>query len=368
MNRNNSKSFFRIIQIFLFLLILTGLSCSLQEENPKNIILFIGDGMGTAHVTAAKTVNGSLNMERLPVGGFLTTHSINKYITDSAASGTALATGYKTYNGAIAISQALDTLKTVLEQAEECGKSTGLVSTSSITHATPASFGAHVNDRDKHAQIALDLVHSGVDVMIGGGLGYFLPNTHANSLRDDELDLISQLELDYPVVTAHETFQQVEESRGLYGFLAIKHMPEDPDQRVPLAELTHKAIEILSRNRKGFFLMVEGSQIDWAAHDNDSDRIIRETIDFDNAVGIGLDYAEKEGNTLVIVTADHETGGYAVENGSIEKRKISEADFTTGSHTGSMVPLFGYGPGSSRFGGIHDNTFVGKMLIEMVRR
>jgi alkaline phosphatase len=363
-----SKSLPGLIRSIVFLPFFIGLTCTLQPDYPKNIILFIGDGMGIAHVTAAKTVNGSLHLERFAVAGFLTTHSADSYITDSAAGGTALSTGYKTNNGMIAISPSGDTLKTVLEYAERNGKSTGLVATSSITHATPACFAAHVDNRDNESQIALDLVHSGTEVLIGGGLGYFLPVSCKGSLRLDEQDLVSRLKLEYPVVTTSETFRQIEKSAGLYAFLALNHLPGNPDQRIPLADFTRKAIEMLSANKKGFFLMVEGSQIDWEGHDNNRGGIIAEMIDFDQAVGVGLDFAEKDGHTLVIVTADHETGGYALENGSIENREITQADFTTNDHTGVMVPLFAFGPGAEQFGGIHDNTFVGKTMIECVKK
>ncbi len=130
--------------------------------------------------------------------------------------------------------------------------------------------------------------------------------------------------------------------------------------------MTEKAVRILSKDPDGFFLMVEGSQIDWEGHDNNLDGIIGETVDFDNAVGVGMDFAESDGRTLVLVTSDHETGGFAVHGGSIENRTISSASFTTGGHTGSMVPLFAFGPGAGLFGGIHDNTFIGKTMIELL--
>jgi alkaline phosphatase len=360
-----SDSLMKIILGILFILII---KCSHGPDKPKNIILFIGDGMGVAQVTAGKTVKGSLHLERFPVAGLLTTHSANNFVTDSGAGGTALATGEKTNNWTLSISPVLDTMKTVLEYAEESGKSTGLVATCSMTGATPASFAVHVDDRDKHIEIASALVNSGVDLMMGGGLGYFLPSSNPKSLRNDEQDLVSQLEKRYQVVTDSESFREIKNQRGLYAFLATEDPPEAANRSISLAEFTRKAIEILSKNNEGFFLMVEGSQIDWAAHDNESERLIAEMIDFDEAVGVGLDFAEQANNTLVIATADHECGGYTLEDGSIDDKKITKPVFTSDWHTGVMVPLFAFGPGAAQFGGIHDNTFVGKTLIRLVKK
>jgi alkaline phosphatase len=133
-----------------------------------------------------------------------------------------------------------------------------------------------------------------------------------------------------------------------------------------LADLTKKAIEILAKEDDGFFLMVEGSQIDWAGHENLQDYLIGETVDFDDAVGVGLDFAEKDGETLVIVTSDHECGGFAVHDGSMGEKKVTKSGFTCDEHTASMVPVFAYGPGSKAFGGIIDNTDIGKLMIRYV--
>ena len=148
--------------------------------------------------------------------------------------------------------------------------------------------------------------------------------------------------------------------------LSNSSLPPEKEFKITLSEFTQKALDILSSNECGFFLMVEGSQIDWAGHDNDNEYLISETIAFDKAVGIGLQFAKKHSDTLIIVTADHETGGYAPLQGSVEKQMITKAAFTTTGHTGEMVPLFAYGPASQRFGGIHDNTYIGKTLIELV--
>ena len=274
--------------------------------------------MGVAHVTAAKTVKGTLAMEKLPVAGLITTHSSDSYVTDPAAGGTAMATGHKSYNGAISVSPQLDTLKTVLEYAEANAKSTGLVSTCRITHATPGCFAAHVDDREKENEIAVQMAHSGVDVMIGGGLGYFTPSTRQYSFRKDTLDLTRLLARKHPVITDRQTFLEHQDGTGLYALLAPKDMAGNPARRIPLADMALKAIEILSKNEKGFFLMVEGSQIDWANHANRLDvslggaTLLGEVLAFDEAVKVVLDWTRaqpgRHDNTLLVVAADHDCG------------------------------------------------------------
>ena len=337
-----------------------------KGDLPRNIILFIGDGMGVSHITAAKTVMGRLQMERFDLCGLVTTHPYGGFITDSAASGTALATGHKTTNGMISQSPDKKRLKTVLEYAEEMNKSTGIVVTSSVTHATPAVFAAHVDDRNKNNEIAEQIVDSGIDILFGGGSAYFIPCSREGSKRDDEKDLLKILGERLDIALTAEEFRSLSDSGYAAAFIALRHPGTVSEREISLAEMTEKAVRILSKDPDGFFLMVEGSQIDWEGHDNNLDGIIGETVDFDNAVGVGMDFAESDGRTLVLVTSDHETGGFAVHGGSIENRTISSASFTTGGHTGSMVPLFAFGPGAGLFGGIHDNTFIGKTMIELL--
>ncbi len=339
---------------------------------PHNIILFIGDGMGVSHVTAARVESDSLNMERLTTGGLLATHPVGSFVTDSAASGTAIATGVSTKNGVISMSPTGAPLKTVLEHAEESGMATGLVVTCSITHATPAVFVAHVPSRDDDALIAEHIAAGGVDVLFGGGLGYFLPASVSGSLRKDDRNLLYEMEGEMTILRTEEEFDELlgrdrSDGERVAGLFYRAHPPVEYERAPSLARLTAGALDILAGDEDGFFLMVEGSQIDWAGHENNSDWIIAETLDFDAAVGIGMDFAERDGRTLVIVTSDHETGGYAVLDGSVAEHHVSRTGFTTGGHSASMVPLLAYGPGSARLGGIHDNTFLGSALIEHVR-
>ncbi|MBN2185551.1 MAG: alkaline phosphatase [Candidatus Krumholzibacteriota bacterium] len=337
-----------------------------RDDLPVNIILFIGDGMGVAHITAAKTVMGHMQMERLDVCGLVTTHPYGGFVTDSAASGTAMATGQKTRNGMISQGPDGRKLKTVFEYAEEMKKSTGIVVTCSVTHATPAVFIAHVDDRNKNNEIAQQIVVSGIDLLFGGGLAYFIPSSREGSKRSDENDLVKILGERLDIALTAEEFRNLSDTANAAAFTALRHPGKVSEREISLAEMTGKALQILSKDPDGFLLMVEGSQIDWEGHDNNLDGIIAETVDFDNAVGVGIDFAESDGRTLVIVTSDHETGGFAVHGGSIEEKTLSEASFTTGGHTGSMVPLLAFGPGARLFGGIHDNTFIGKSMIEFL--
>ncbi|MCF7864853.1 MAG: alkaline phosphatase, partial [Kiritimatiellales bacterium] len=284
---------------------------SLCPAAPKNVILFIGDGMGIGQLTAAKYANGGLEMERCTVGGLVTTHCSNDMVTDSAAGGTALSTGHKTSKGTIAQTPDGTPLETVLEVAEDKGKSTGLVVTCGITHATPASFSAHVAKRNMEPQIAEQIAAKDIEVLLGGGRAFFIPRSEKGSKRKDDKDLLAVLKGKMTVVTNETELMKVGTPQRLAGFFAEVAMPKVSEGRISLATMTSKAIEVLAQNKAGFFLMVEGSQIDWGGHANDAGYIVSEMADFDKAVGVGLDFAQKGGDTLVVVTADHETGGFS---------------------------------------------------------
>jgi alkaline phosphatase len=296
------------------------------------------------------------------------TFAENRLVTDSAASGTAFATGHKTKNGRISVTSDGRPRRTVLEYAEERGMSTGLVATCSITHATPAVFASHVESRDNYLEIARQMVSSGVDVLFGGGWAHFLPDSEPGGMRKDGLDLMEELRLTMPVALSVEEFRSLPETDAAAAFFAPEHPTTAGGREPDLAELTVRALDILSRDDDGFFLMVEGSQIDWAGHENDHEWLIEEMADFDEAVGVVMNFAERDGATLVVVTADHETGAYAVLDGSLEKHSVTRPSFGSGDHSASMIPLLAYGPGSESLGGIRDNTELGQALIGFVRR
>ncbi|MDD3276726.1 MAG: alkaline phosphatase [Kiritimatiellales bacterium] len=322
------------------------------ESVPKNIIFFIGDGMGLPQVTAGKVAKGSLEMERCPVTGFATTWSASSLVTDSAAAATALSTGVKTGNGMLGVSPDDHPLQNVIEAAEKRGKSTGVAVVCSLTHATPAGFIVHVPSRKMDPEIAQQIAASDVDVLFGGGLDYFdLP----------------ELQKKMTVALTAEEFRSLGTPKKAAAILYPVHPPYAAERSVSLKELTQKAIEILAQDKDGFFLMVEGSQIDWAGHKNDGPNVVSEVVDFDDAVGAGLDFAEKNGKTLVIITADHETGGFALLDGSVENKAVDKTGFVHGGHTAAMAPVFAFGPGSSVFSGIHDNTDIGKTMIRFIQ-
>lgn len=323
-----------------------------HSKTPKNIILLIGDGMGPAHFYAGLTANhGALNILNMKHIGLSKTKSADKYVTDSAAGGTALASGQKTNNGAIGVDVNEASIPTILEQAESLGKATGLVSTSSITHATPASFIAHQPKRSMYEEIAADFLNTEFDVAIGGGHKFFTDRT-------DKRNLLTELEA--KGYTTAGSLDQVKDvsSGNMIVLTAPEHNAQYAERGDLLPQATKKAIEVLHNNsKKGFFLMVEGSQIDWGAHQNDITYVVQEMLDFDRAVGEALKFAEEDGNTLVIVTADHETGGITILDGD-ETKGYVKVGFSTGHHTGLAVPVYTYGSGAKEFIGMYENTEI----------
>lgn len=318
----------------------------------------VGDGMGVSQIYAGMTGNfGQLNLERMPVVGFHKNQASNSFVVDSAAGATAFSCGVKTYNGAIGVDAVGNPVPTILEIAEENGLSTGLIATCSITHATPASFISHQPSRSLDEDIAKDFLATDIDVFIGGGRKFF-----AN--RKDGLNLIDSLRSrNYQIANSIEEVQQVKNGK-LAAFLAEEQQARVSEGRGDeLVKSTEVGLQLLQTNKKGMFLMIEGSQIDWGGHGNNTQYIVEEMIDFDKAIGRVLDFAEKDGNTLVIITADHETGGFSVNKGDT-KTGMVEGKFTTGSHTGVMIPVFAYGPGSGKFAGFYENTEIFHKMVE----
>lgn len=326
---------------------------------PKNIILLIGDGMGTAQITAAFIKNqGQLNLERCSHSGFLLTYSASHLITDSGAGGTALACGVKTTNQFIGVKPDSTYAKSILEYAEEHHKATALIAASSVTHATPASFIAHTESRYNYEDIAADYLKTDIDIFIGGGLDHFIK-------RQDSINLVEALlKKDYEVAYSIDQVLKSDATK-IAGLLYNGHPPKYSEGRNEMLKLAGmKAIEILNQNENGFFMMIEGSQIDWAGHDEDNDYVIAEMIDFDNTIGAMLDFAEKDGETLVIITADHETGGYAITDGDL-KSGVVKGEFISYNHTATMVPIFAFGPGAENFTGMMENTDIFKKMYQL---
>ena len=371
------KHFLRIAATVsaVFLLASTG-GCSPKSRpdttpRVKNVILMVGDGMGLAQVTALMLAGEyqPVNIERASVGGFVKTYSANNRVTDSAAGATAYSTGQKTNNGYLAVDPSGTPLETILEKAERAGLATGLVATTHIMHATPGAFYAHTPNRNDYEGIALGLLDAGIDVAIGGGIKYL-------NRRSDGRDLVAELE--------EQGYMVTDSLAGLDGISAGQVIALYDENAVPtyfregrdpqlLAKSASKALEIITANTPrqagGFFLMVEGSFIDSAGHGNDGEMLLDEMTDFDNAVGVCFDYADAHPGTLVVVLADHETGGLTIPSGR-ENFLLPDSgisfEWSTGGHTGTMVPMFAYGSEASHFGGVFDNTEVNKLLTQLL--
>jgi len=320
--------------------------------NVKNIIFLIGDGMGVSQVYAGKIANkGQLYLSTMPYSGFNKTNSSDNLITDSAAGATAFSIGEKTYNGAIGVDCNNVPKKTILEMAEEQGMSTGLVASCGITHATPASFIAHQPSRNMYEEIAADFLKVDIDLFIGGARNHF-------QKRKDGRDLLVELEAkNYDVVTSMDSLRFAKGNK-VAGLIHAEHQPPVALGRGDmLTKAAEFAIDRLQKDDNGFFLMIEGSQIDWGGHDNNVPYIVTEMLDFDQAVGEVLKFASKDKETLVVVTADHETGGFSINGGDVSNGVV-EGKFTTGGHTGVMVPIFSYGPKAELFSGTMENTDI----------
>lgn len=327
-----------------------------QKTNPKNIIFLIGDGMGITQITSGLYSNNNyLNLERIKTIGLHKSYAYDKLVTDSAAGATAFACGVKTYNGAIGVNSDTMAVKTILEEAEERGLKTGMVATSSIVHATPASFISHNKYRKNYEEIAEDFLKTEIDFFVGGGSKFF------ERREKDERNLSEELRAKgYRMSNFFENdLKDIKLTSGeKFGFLTAE------DGAVPVAQgrdylplASSMAVEHLnSDNEDGFFLMIESSQIDWGGHANDADWIISEMLEFDKVIGQILDFADKDGNTLVVITADHETGGFAIQSES-ELNNLVTA-FTSDYHTADLIPVFAYGPGAGAFNGIYENTAI----------
>lgn len=291
------------------------------DGGPTNVILLIPDGFGPASATMARDyLRKYRGVETLALDslqrGAVRTFSSDSRVTDSAAGATAYATGHKTYNGAIAVDTLKQPIATILQAAERRGMSTGLVATSRITHATPASFSAHVKNRWMENEIASQQITRDIDVILGGGRRHFLPQSADGSKRKDDRNLVEEAQNDgYQFVDTRDALMAIDKGPVL-GLFSMSHMSyeidRDPTVQPSLAEMTQKAIDLVSQNENGYFLMVEGSRIDHAGHSNDAAAHLHDILAYDEAVATALKAARADGNTLVISVSDHETGGLSL--------------------------------------------------------
>ncbi|THH39252.1 alkaline phosphatase [Neolewinella litorea] len=308
------------------------------SASPRNIILMIGDGNGLAHISAARMANrGALSITSLTHIGLVGTAAADDPVTDSAAAGTAMATGVKTNNRAIGVDTVGRPLRSLVEHLSDHNYRTGIITTDGIAGATPAAFYAHTPERDDSEKIMEDLVRSDLSFFISGGEGL----EKAISGRFTPTSLSQFETLDHSVAIFNGTDKMPAIAAGREAFLP---------------ESVAKSLSVLGQDERPFFLMVEGAQIDNGGHANEISTIVKELLDFDRAVGEALRFADADGETLVIVTADHETGGLGIAGGSAAGEV--RADFLSVDHSGTLVPLFAYGPGARNFTGVFDNTEV----------
>lgn len=352
---------------FLYLLsvavLLLAGCCNKKNEAPRNVILIVGDGMGVAQVYASVVAEKGDNSAflRFPYSGFSRTYSLNKYRTDSSAGGTALTTGEKVENYHVNWAPDSSRHRTIFDDAVDAGKSTGFVVVSDAMDATPASTYGHVPYRKMYDTLSLQLAQCRHSVMVGGGYQYFLPENRKDGLSP--LDTLAAR--GYTVVRTLDSLLAFGGDR-VVGLLYDGDPLTEPERGDVLRPASMKAIEMLSRNPQGFAMMIEGSQIDWACHNNDSAYLRAELADFERMLHAVLDWAEKDGHTLVVVTADHETGGLTLPDGDIGMG-LSDFRFLWGDHTGCMVPVFAYGPGAERFSGIQQNTDIPRKIREIMK-
>jgi alkaline phosphatase len=391
------------------------------NKKVENIIFMIPDGYSSSYATNYRLFKGEESVMDSHLVGMHRTYSANSEVTDSAAAGTAMATGTKTNNGVISIDPAGNKLETILQAAEKSGKSSGLVATSTITHATPAVFGSHVETRANEKDIAPQLLQSDVDVILGGGKKYFSD------------DLLNKAKQDgYEIVSEKQSLTNVKKTDKLIGLFAEDSLSPELDRETTnepsLQEMTSAAIDVLSNDKDGFFLMVEGSQIDWAGHDNDAAWAMKDTEAFEKAVEAALDFAKKDKKTLVVIAGDHDTGGMSVggyggsgANLEILKNVTATGDFmasqlnkersniqeiglkytgitlsgtevnqikqasnpafqinsiiskralvgwTHTGHTGTDIPVYAYGPQAHKFAGLIENTDFPQLMAEAMK-
>ncbi|WP_226343994.1 alkaline phosphatase [Agilicoccus flavus] len=381
-----------------------------RHARAKNVIVFVGDGMGTSHRDLIRYVNvgpeGKLEMDSMPVAGRSQTfpHDPKEFVSDSAAGGTAIATGVKTYNGAIGVDEDGNRVPSVLELAAKHGKATGLVTTSQVTDATPAAFGAHVKDRDEQSVIAKQFLEdSRPQVILGGGEDRWLPPGTPGAFPDapaedptekskgTEGNLIEQAKkLGYEYVTDTAGLKAATSGQILGLFANEEMFQQNPEGKgdvyaptVSLPDMTSKAISTLSEDDDGFFLMVEEEGIDEMAHKSNAAMVAKAGKNLDAAVGVAKRYAKAHADTLVVVVADHETGSLAIEdvpelqddpkypNERGEGRTAEDGpfsapgtdrrfmvDWTTSNHTAEDVPVTAMGPGAELLSGVYENTHV----------
>jgi alkaline phosphatase len=328
----------------------------------KNVIIMIGDGMGLEQVSCAWVLNkGKLNLDNFPYIGLSRTYCTNKLITDSGAGGTALAAGVKTAYSHVGTAKDSTDLASVLVKAQQLGKKTGVAVTCHFADATPCDFCCHNEYRYNQEDLIADYVECGVDYLAGGGLDWFTVN------RTDGRDITKEMAAaGYTVALTEDELMAAE--LPVIGILAPDNLPVAMERGDLYRHTVTHGLDILSRESgdKGFVMMLEGSCIDDWLHGNDIEKAMEELLDFDRSIGDVLEWAAKDGHTLVVVTADHNTGALTLLDGNLEEGLIG-VNFANESHNGIAVPVYAWGPGSDKFTGIRENDEWGRIIASFVK-
>lgn len=331
-----------------------------KGKKVKNVILMIGDGMSLMHVYTAWAANrGKLWLENAQATGLSKTWAVKKLVTDSGSGGTSLATGVKTVYHAVGVDPEGKPLTSLVDVAKELGKDAGMAVTCRLWDATPCDFCCHNIDRDKEEELVGDYPTSGVDFVFGGGAQKF-------TNRKDGRDIFKELQKKgYHVSRTLDDFFAYDKNSRIFAVPYDKDTPLPDERGDLLARASLKGINLMNQNKNGFFMMIEGSQLDDYGHFNQLDLLMKETLDFDQTVGEVMKWAAKDGETLVVVTADHETGGLTLVNGNKDEGRV-ECCFSSKDHTGAMVPVYAFGPGAENFTGIFENTDVFKKIKKLM--
>lgn len=332
------------------------------DNEVRNVILMIGDGMGLEQVSCAWVLNhGKLNLDRFPSIGLSRTWCTNELITDSGAGGTALAAGQKTAYSHVGTAADSTDLASMLVKAQELGKKTGVVVTCHFADATPCDFCCHNEYRYNQDDLIADYVTCGVDYLSGGGLDLFTVN------RKDNRDITREMAAaGYTVALTEEDLMAAD--LPVIGILAPDNLPVAMERGDLYRRTVTRGLDILSRESgdRGFVMMLEGSCIDDWLHGNDIEKAMEELLDFDRTIGDVLTWAAADGHTLVVVTADHNTGCLTLQDGNLEEGRIGVA-FGSESHNGIAVPVYAWGPGSDAFTGIRENDEWGRLIASFVK-
>lgn len=324
-------------------------------SKPKNLIIMIGDGTGLAQWYSGYTANrGQLNVFNIPTTGYSITSSSDSYITDSAAGATAIATGSKTKNRYVGVDSKGEKLPSLTKDFVGRNFHTAIISNGDITDATPASFFAFNQERSMSEAIALDFLQSNVDILLGGGVNSFVN-------RNDKRNLFIELQKKgYRTAARFQSIDTISANR----FVILDDSAVVAKRKGRgdfLARSLNKSLHVFTKSKTPFFVMLEGAQIDWGGHENNLEYVVTEVLDFDQAIGEAIRFADQNKETLILVTADHETGGLSLIDGDIERGYV-HGSFSTSDHTGVAVPVFAYGPGAELFTGVHQNTELNQLI------